>query len=334
MERSVVHVVESLGAGTATAVGQYVGVPDVEHRLLGRIRAGSFVAEPWLERMQARLCHSPLALLVLWLRERRRDVDVVHAHSTVAGLITRVFRHPTAVTVYSPHGMAALHHRRPLVRAVLQRAERLLARRADVIAVVGEAERAEVSALLPGARVVLVPHALVAPDGVRRRRDRAAAVVAVGRLSHQKAPETVADLPERLADLGLEWTWVGEGDVERQQALVAGGWTVLGWRPHAEVQKLVEDALVLLHPARYEGFPLAVVEALALGTPVVARAIGPLQGLAGTALFEEEGESAGLVRRLAVDGRAWAAAGNAGRRYIRRCHSPERQVAVLAELYR
>jgi glycosyltransferase involved in cell wall biosynthesis len=49
--------------------------------------------------------------------------------------------------------------------------------------------------------------------------------------------------------------------------------------PHAEVERLLERASVLVAPCEREGFGLAVAEAMAFGKPVVAAAGGALLDL-------------------------------------------------------
>jgi glycosyltransferase involved in cell wall biosynthesis len=53
----------------------------------------------------------------------------------------------------------------------------------------------------------------------------------------------------------------------------------LGAVPHAEVERLLERASVLVAPCEREGFGLAAAEAMAFGRPVVAAAGGALLDL-------------------------------------------------------
>ena len=101
-----------MGACVATAIGQYaVHDNGLSHSLLARVRDNSFALEPWLESVPHVLVPTLPALLRAWLRALTEEVDVVHAHSTIAGHLTRALPHPRALTVYSPHGLAAVHHR-------------------------------------------------------------------------------------------------------------------------------------------------------------------------------------------------------------------------------
>ena len=63
----------------------------------------------------------------------------------------------------------------------------------------------------------------------------------------------------------------------------------LGAVPHAEVERLLERASVVVAPSEREGFGLAAAEAMAFGRPVVAAAGGALLELVA------EGETGLLV---------------------------------------
>lgn len=333
----ILHVTESMGAGVATAIGQYVARnrSDFAHSLIARVRDDSFAREPWLESVPHELVPTLPALLRQWLRARQEDVDVVHAHSTIAGHLTRVLPHPTARTVYSPHGLAAVHHRRRSVRSVLSISERALVARTSAFAAVSASEESDVRRVTDRLPVIRLPHAQHVGAAVASRRTRSATVVSVGRLTYQKAPETVSDLPERLRRAGVraECVWVGDGDPETRELLEQNGWTVTGWVDSSEVERQVAGASVLLHPARYEGFSLAIVEALSHGTPVVARFIPANQEFRGVRTFTTTDEAVALLTGLLAGGEAWHDLSREGVAYVKRSHGTQAQTDALSLLY-
>ena len=173
-----------------------------------------------------------------------------------------------------------------------------------VIAAVSASEEMDLRSLGGRLPIIRVPHALAvrAPSG--SRQSCPATVCSVGRLTYQKAPDTVAELPRRLRELGLDlsWVWVGDGDAGMRSLLEEGGWQVTGWVDSGEVGRLVGSSAVLLHPARYEGLSLAIVEALSQGTPVVARRIAANEEFGGVRLFATTEEAAALVCDLLNSG--------------------------------
>lgn len=106
-------------------------------------------------------------------------------------------------------------------------------------------------------------------------------VCAVGRLVPIKAfdvaIQALASLP---SDVHL--AICGEGPERARLARAARANDVgdrvhlLGWVPEADKLRLVREAIAFAHPARFEAFGLAPLEAMALGTPVVAARVGGL----------------------------------------------------------
>jgi glycosyltransferase involved in cell wall biosynthesis len=333
----ILHVTESMGAGVATAIGQYVrsAGPGASHSVLARVRSDSFAQEPWLEAIPHVLVGSVPALVAKWIRARDQHIDVVHAHSTIAGQLTRALPHPRARVVYSPHGLAAVHHRRQVVRSVLGVTERLLESRTGALAAVSASEEADLSTLGLRLPISRLPHAQPMSPDVAPRESRTGNVVSVGRLTYQKAPDTVLDLPQRLQQYGVggSCVWVGDGNAEVRSRLRANGWTVTGWVDSAEVRRLLTEASVMLHPARYEGFSIAIVEALSLGTPVVARRIPSNEEFRGVRTFVGIDEAVELLGDLLTRDDSWDQISKEARDYVASAHSEHSQRQALRGLY-
>ena len=333
----ILHVTESMGAGVATAIGQYSARTegDLSHSLLARVREDSFAREPWLDSVPHVLVPTLPALLRQWLKSRHEDFDVVHAHSTIAGHLTRALPHPRARTVYSPHGLAAVHHRRRSVRSAVSVSERLLAARTSALAAVSGSEEADLRTVSKTLPIFRLPHAQRVSAERSPREERSDTVCCIGRLTYQKAPDTVMDLPRRLSEAGLavECVWVGDGEAETRALLHQNGWRVTGWVDSAEVGKLVGSAAVLLHPARYEGFSLAIVEALSHGTPVVARRIPANAEFRGVRTFTSTEEALVLLRELLTRNDVWDDLSREGIDYVERAHGLEAQTRALCQLY-
>jgi glycosyltransferase involved in cell wall biosynthesis len=195
------------------------------------------------------------------------------------------------------------------------------------------------------------------PNGVPAHPERTAAVPAVpeaptrilflGQLGERKGVDVLLDALATLDARGLAWraTLGGNGEVEAAQARAAAlgiGDRIAfpGWVGEAEVRTLLGAADLFVLPSRAENQPVAILEAMAAGLPVVATAIGaiPEQVLDGeTGLLVPPGDAAALADALAtlIDSPARRAAmGAAGHARFAAHFSIEATAERFAALYR
>lgn len=221
--------------------------------------------------------------------------------------------------------------KRALIRHVLNRAELVCAN--------SEAGRdyarrmfgldPERIALLPNALPPEMAHAAAARGEARRELglpDSRPVILYVGRDSPAKDIPTLCRTLARLVSRRPEVTILVAGqNLDRPPADVGcpgGGVRWLGIR--RDVPRLMAAADLLLLTSRSEGTPNVVLEALAVGRPVVATAVGDLPGLleeGPCGLLAPVGEAdalAAAVERLLDDTETAAAMGRRGRGLVER----------------
>jgi glycosyltransferase involved in cell wall biosynthesis len=97
--------------------------------------------------------------------------------------------------------------------------------------------------------------------------------------------------------------WSGEAELrligEGQRRRVAGARRVLqfDYLPRELLMQLVRGARAVAFPSLYEGFGLPVLEAMALGTPVLTSNAGPLPEVGGEAALYVDPYDVGSIRR-------------------------------------
>ena len=216
---------------------------------------------------------------------RREKVDIVHAHSSKAGIVGAWAARLTGRgSVYTPHAWPFQMDGSRMTRAMYAGIERTQSRHCrDRIILVSHEERAA------GARMSICPAEMmevihtgipVPAPGLSRADARRSlgidddAIVAawVGRGSAQKRPEDVAPLQERL---GANATILALGDgldpYLGTRFSDAGGVTA---RPGTPVSTVYAASDLLVHTAAWEGLPLVVLEAMQMGLPVIAYGVG------------------------------------------------------------
>lgn len=276
----VLHVVQKFSSGVGSAIAQYTrSLPEAEHHLLSGtpVDGEGDLAEQADFASTAEMTGSHRAKV-----RRVREVvqalrpDVVHAHSSHGGVYARLgvarTRHRL---VYTPHCYA--FERRDVsapVRGAFWLAEALLAMNTSAFAACAPREWQLSRWPTRRAPRYLVPN--IAPAAVPARPAREPGrplVVGGGRLSAQKDPAFFLRFVGRLrAEVPhLRAVWLGDGDPTGRAALEAGGVEVSGWLPRADALPALAAADLYVHSALWEGFPLMVAEATALGVPTLVR---------------------------------------------------------------
>ncbi len=334
----ILHVCEALGGGVTTALIEFVNSsPGYEHHLIARLRSsdhtgaqieGHFASVTWLP-----------GSFRGWRRTIRGRVralipDVVHAHSSKSGALVRVTAGVRAEQiVYSPHCYA--FERRDvsrLVRAAYGLVEWLLAHRHHWVAAVSPREAAIASRLNGSSRVTYVPNVVrLAPRSVALREPFT--VVAAGRVTSQKDPDwfATAAAASRRAGSRVRWVWLGGGDAAATRRLEEAGVMVSGWLSRERLLAEMTNASAYVHTAAWEGAPVSVLEAAALGLPIVGRRIPALESLAVPGLCDTPAALAEAVEALRAP-EQWCLSQRASR-LLRERHQPQAQVQALAELY-
>jgi glycosyltransferase involved in cell wall biosynthesis len=274
--------------------------------------------------------------------------DVVHAHASKAGFLTRLaaaVRGRRQAVIFTPHAWSFwANDRRSRLWLAL---ERRAAHWCRAIVAVADAERR--AGLAAGVGAPSQYH--VIRNGIdaapfRRPRDAAPGrILLVGRLAPQKRPDVavraLAELRRRRPEAELDLVAHGPLEAETRRLVgelgVADAVHLLGKRD--DVPELLAQAVCFLLTSDYEGCPYTVLEAMAAGVPVVATRVGGLPELVAdgeTGLLVEPGApvavAAALDRVLGSPERA-RELGEAGRERVRREFSIERMVGETLELY-
>lgn len=342
---TILHVVESLGSGVTTALEDYLrSTPHHVHIVLGRRRPRAQTGDELAQLAADVLPLPPGRLAQLWAVRRwvkELRPDIVHAHSSYAGLYVRLLpRRLAGAVVYTPHGFSFERRDVPApVRAAFWLAEATLSLRGTSVAAVGPRE-AELARRLPGRQAVTyVPNVVRLVEPVRPPVVAEAGVAprlrlaTLGRITEAKAPGFFHRLVllSRKLDLPIAWMWVGGGEPSAEQALRDAGVVVTGWSSRSAALGWLATADVYVHTAAWEGAPVSMLEAAALGLPIVARRNAALAALGLPSLYDTPEALIEAIRSL-LDERRRAELRAHSERLLRQ-HRPEAQREALERAY-
>jgi glycosyltransferase involved in cell wall biosynthesis len=306
-----------------------------------------------LVHMQSSL--SPSLLPLAWRLARSDPPDILHAHnlfffSTVAAaVLKRLLKKPLLTTLHigsvrelgGPSRLLASCYERTMGRAIVRSSDRLVA--------VSKAVARHAVHL--GAR----PEAVrVIANGVDSRQFQPAArpgngafrIACVGRLIFNKGPQFLIEAAPQILEARpeAEFVLVGDGPLrtrleERARELsISQRVKFLGTR--SDVAAILQGCDLLVRPSLLEGMPLAILEAMACGLPVVATPIS------GSAELVRDGENgllvppadpgalAGAILRLMEDEPLRAAQGRRGRLLAEHGYSWDAVAAQTLAVYR
>ncbi len=283
----------------------------------------------------------------------RARVDLLHANSTKAGLLSRLAAHRAGVraVVFTAHGWAFTEGRSRLTRWLLAQAERIAATMTTRVICVSQHDHdlaARLGVAHPESMTVIhngIDPVSLSQDG-RENFRRALGigaepvVIMVGRLAPPKDPVA---LLEALGGLPAGHIVVaGDGPLRPRvegaaRRLELGRVSLLGFRE--DIPGLLQACDIFALPSHWEGLPLAVIEAMMAGLPVVATRVGGVPELVEhgvTGLLVPAGDVGALreaLGALLADRELRARMGAAGRQRALERFTAQRMVRDTMDLY-
>lgn len=289
-----------------------------------------------------------------------RGFDIVHTHSTKAGVLGRlaaaICRAP--VVIHTIHAVPFDEFQRPLIRCLARWAERIAARWSDRLVSIGDtlAEDFARAGVCSRERIVTIRSGIdfsrfeVAVDGaeVRVRLGIAPEAPVVGCVGHMREAKGYPYLLEAAALLrrrfaGLRAVIIGDGprwdEVRRRARELDLDDCCLFLGRRQDVPELLHAMDLYAQASLWEGIPRAIQEALYVGLPVVATDVNGTSevvehGVTGLLAPPRDARAlAQAIGDLLCDRSRAARLGAAGRLKMSGEFSIERTVQKTEELY-
>jgi glycosyltransferase involved in cell wall biosynthesis len=304
----IVHVVTRMNTGgVAVLISELVAGMDSEefevHLITGSCSPGEEdylrarglglkqIAIPSMQR-SLRPFQDLKALIQIARELKRLRPDIVHTHTSKAGLLGRVASQiatPKARVIHTFHGhLLHGYFSKPATQFVTI-SERVLARISDILISMGN----EVQANLLEAKIGNPQQFQVAFPGVRENKPNPNNLEAakfkeehsqnviftfVGRLSPIKRCDRIIETAIQVSNHvpAPYFLVIGDGELRKSLEIQGSGLpiTFLGWESHTEDWLAISDAAILL--SDNEAVPLAMIEAGLAGLPVIATNVGSM----------------------------------------------------------
>ncbi|MCX5715771.1 MAG: glycosyltransferase family 4 protein [Candidatus Omnitrophica bacterium] len=230
---------------------------------------------------------------------KRERFDIVHAHSSKAGVLGRIAGRLAGIpaVVYTPHSFPFDRPRRMLLsRSLYAAIEKFAGFFCDKVIAVseGEKELAVRSGVLPARKIIVIENA-VEPvvlniDSVKKRKEAGVGpedrvIIFVGRMAPQKAPLDLVSAAEKACRIfpDAKFLLLGDGPLcKKISALIkekglSGSVLFLGWRNDA--RELIAASDIFILPSLWEGCNYSLLDAVAMGKPVITTDVAGVKGV-------------------------------------------------------
>lgn len=226
-------------------------------------------------RWQGNLFHK---LFQLQRMLSKHQIDAIHLHSSVAGVIGRVL--PTKVRkIYSPHCFAFQREDiSTFLKAFYFIIEYLLSYRGCTLALCWPIEIQISKKYFQKSEITFMPivnynHLYSAQLKPLEGKSK---ILCVGRIRPQKDPAFLCQAVKNLGQIANALVWIGEGDEDLTKMLIESKIKIYQWMDRGELWNSRFEISGSCIPSSWESGPLTLFESLESGYPVVCRAIPSL----------------------------------------------------------
>lgn len=201
--------------------------------------------------------------------------DVIHFHSSKAGVIGRMAFNGKIPMFYTPHGYSFLmENYKSVKRGIFKLIELVCAKRncTTISCSVGEHQET----------LKLTKRATYINNGINtaelqeivdktKRKSHEFTVYTLGRICYQKNPILFNSIAESIPD--VKFIWIGDGEL--REKLTSKNIEITGWVDRSTAIKYAVNADVFLLTSSWEGLPISLLESMYMGKVcVVSNVIG------------------------------------------------------------
>lgn len=163
---------------------------------------------------------------------------------------------------------------------------RTLLRECDAFIVLGNKWNEVIKSIEPDAKTVVVSNTVKAPDEMVKWNPNRTQILFLGVLIKRKGTEDLLWAIKKLSDTGklqnVRFAIAGTGPEEQNLKDLARALEIenvidfLGWTEGEKKRQVLTESQILVLPSYNEGLPIAILEAMSYGMPVIATDVGDI----------------------------------------------------------
>ena len=194
--------------------------------------------------------------------------DIVHLHSSKAGILGRLGIHNRRIKMfYNPHGFSFLKlddsKLKRLMYKIIEKGAAIINPKCIIIGCskgeYEEAKKLNKNAICINNGINIEKLEEETKDLEDKEIDyKNLKICTVGRIGFQKNPKMFNNIAEKFPN--LQFTWIGDGELKNE--LTSPNIKITGWLERKDVLKELNNNDVFLLPSLWEGLPISLLEAM------------------------------------------------------------------------
>ncbi len=208
------------------------------------------------------------ALLEIRKIVKNEKPDIVHLHSSKAGILGRVAIHEKNIKMfYNPHGFSFLKKDDSKIKRFIyksiEKVAAILNRKCTIIGC-SKGEYEEARKLNKNSININNGITINKIDEELENEQKSKIdynnlrVCTVGRIGFQKNPELFNEIAENFPE--IQFIWIGDGELKNE--LTSPNIKITGWKERKEVLNELNKNDIFLLPSLWEGLPISLLEAM------------------------------------------------------------------------
>ncbi|MEH6986186.1 glycosyltransferase family 4 protein, partial [Priestia megaterium] len=211
--------------------------------------------------------------------------NVIHIHMSEKGsfyrksiilLISKLFNKRVILHIHSASFDEFYHSnefQKRFIKFILNKADKLI--------VLSKQWEKYYSNIVPNNKVAVLYNGVYSVNKVFKRESETPVGLFLGRLGERKGTYDLLDSIKKLKENGVlgKFYFAGDGEIEQVKQLIQEYElneivTVLGWVNSTQINDLLKQVDFLVLPSYNEGLPMAILEAMNFGLPIISTYVG------------------------------------------------------------